>query len=129
MRELEIVNAYIDGMPMSDIMKKFGVGRCSIYYYLKKFGIEPNRKKEFAKLREEYIKLYNKGVKLKDINAKYNKNADVIIYRHIKSNRVKHLNNTQKEFIKNNINKVKQEEIAKELGVTPATIYYHKIKK
>ena len=104
MRELEIVNAYIDGMPMSDIMKKFGVGRCSIYYYLKKFGIEPNRKKEFAKLREEYIKLYNKGVKLKDINAKYNKNADVIIYSDIKSNKVKHLKNTQKEFIKNNIN-------------------------
>ena len=126
--EWGIAKAYIDGMPLSDIVDKFGIGRCSVYYYLKKCGIEPNRKKEFAKMREEYIKLYNEGVKLKEINAKYKKNADVVIYRHTNSNRIRHLNDVQQEFIKNNINKIKQEDIAKELGVTPATITYYKNK-
>ena len=31
--ELAIVNAYIDGVCIVDIVKQFGIGRCSIYYY------------------------------------------------------------------------------------------------
>ena len=67
-------------------------------------------------------------MKLKDINAKYGRHVDVSIYRYIKGDRLQHLNDTQQEFIKNNIEKMKQEDIAKVLGVTAATITYHKNK-
>lgn len=126
--ELEIVNAYIDGLCITDIVKQFGIGRCSIYYYLKKYGVEPNRKRMDEKVKQELLELYNVGMKLKDINAKYGRHVDVSIYRYIKGDRLKHLNDTQQEFIKNNIEKMKQEDIAKVLGVTAATITYHKNK-
>ena len=126
--ELEIVNAYIDGLCITDIVKQFGIGRCSIYYYLKKYGVEPNRKGIDEKLKQELLELYNVGMKLKDINAKYGRHVDVSIYRYTKGNRIQYLNEEQQEFIKNNVDKMKQKDIAKSLGVTSATITYYKNK-
>ena len=126
--ELAIVNAYIDGVCIVDIVKQFGIGRCSIYYYLKKYGVEPNRKKMDEKLKQELLELYNVGMKLKDINAKYGRHVDVSIYRYTKGDRIQYLNEEQQEFIKNNVDKMKQKDIAKSLGVTSATITYYKNK-
>lgn len=127
--ELEIVNAYIDGVAISDIVGKFNIGRCSIYSYLKKHGVSPNRKEISKEKRKELIDLYNAGVKLKDINSQYGKHADSLIYRSIKGNRNSSLNKDGKKFIDENINNMKQKDIAKELGVAPATICYYKNKK
>lgn len=45
MGELEIVHAYIDGIPMKEIQENFNVTRSAVYYYLRKHNVKPNRKK------------------------------------------------------------------------------------
>lgn len=118
----------MDGMPIKDIEVKFDTNRVSIYSYLKKYGVEPNRSKISEELKQELLELYNSGIKLKDINSKYDKHVDGTIYRYTKGNRIQYLNEEQQEFIKNNVDKMKQKDIAKSLGVTSATITYYKNK-
>lgn len=126
--ERNIVRAYVDGMPIKDIEVKFDTNRVSIYSYLKRYGVEPNRSKISEELKQELLELYNSGIKLKDINSKYDKHVDGTIYRYTKGNRIQCLNEEQQEFIKNNVDKMKQKDIAKSLGVTSATITYYKNK-
>lgn len=126
--ERNIVRAYVDGMPIKDIEVKFDTNRVSIYSYLKKYGVEPNRKRISEELKRELLELYNSGMKLKDINAKYGKHVDVRIYKYTKGNRIKYTDEKQRSFIENNLDTMKQTDIAKEIGVTPATVCYHKKK-
>ena len=126
--EWNIVRAYVDGMPIKDIEVKFDTNRASIYSYLKKYRLEPNRSKISEELKRELLELYNSGMKLKDINAKYGKHVDVRIYKYTKGNRIKYTDEKQRSFIENNLDAMKQADIAKEIGVTPATVCYHKKK-
>lgn len=126
MIELEVVNAYIAGTPLREIQEKFGVTKRKIYSCLKKYNVEPNRKKV---LTQEFINdvvgSYESGMPLKAIYDKYNCRCDMVIYKNRKGNRVNYLTDEDKDYISKNYKKLKNREIARKLGVTDGTISFH----
>ena len=66
--ERNIVRAYVDGMPIKDIEVKFDTNRVSIYSYLKKYGVEPNRSKISEELKQELLELFIDILKVTESN-------------------------------------------------------------
>lgn len=126
MIESEIVNAYVAGMSLKDIQKKFGVTKRRIYSSLKKNNVEPNRRKVITQeFVDDVVESYESGMPLKDIYDKYNCRCDMIIYKNKKGNRINYLTDEDKDYISKNYKKLKNREIAKKIGVTDATISFH----
>ena len=125
MRELEIVHAYVDGIPMSLIQENFGVTRSAVYYYLRKHNVKPNRKKVLDdKVIQKMINRYLEGVPLKELNEEFGRRVDSTIYRNVEGNRRIELSEEQKEMLEKNYKKVTNKELAKMLGVSEATITF-----
>lgn len=126
MGELEIVHAYIDGIPMKEIQENFNVTRSAVYYYLRKHNVKPNRKKILdEKLIQKMVDRYLEGVSLKDINKEFGRRVDTIIYRNIEGNRRNEVNEEQKEMVKAYYGKVTNKKLAQMVGVSEATITFY----
>lgn len=126
MRELEIVHAYVDGIPMSLIQENFGVTRSAVYYYLRKHNVNPNRKKILDdKVIKKMVDRYLEGVPLKELNEEFGRRVDSTIYRNVEGNRRNDLSEEQKELLKNNYGKMPNKKLAQMLGVSEATITFH----
>lgn len=126
MRELEIVHAYIDGIPMNEIAENFNVTRSAVYYYLRKHNVKPNRKKILDEnLIQKMVNRYLEGVSLKDINEEFGRRVDTIIYRNIEGNRRNEVNDEQKEMLKKYYGKVTNKKLAQMIGVSEATITFY----
>lgn len=126
MKELEIVHAYIDGIPMNMIQENFNVTRSAVYYYLRKHNVKPNRKKILdEKLIQKMVDKYLEGVPLKDLNKEFGRRVDTTIYRNVEGNRRNEVNEEQKEMLKKYYRKVTNKELAKMIGVSEATITFY----
>ncbi|WP_300857230.1 hypothetical protein [uncultured Clostridium sp.] len=126
MRELEIVHAYVDGIPMSLIQENFGVTRAAVYYYLRKHNVKPNRKKILDdKVIQKMVDKYLEGVPLKQLNKEFGRRVDTTLYRNVEGNRRNDLSEEQKEVLKNNYGKMTNKKLAQMLGVSEATITFY----
>lgn len=126
MRELEIVHAYVDGVPMSVIQENFNVTRSGVYYYLRKYNVKPNRQKVTDKeLIKKIVDKYLEGTALKDLYKEFGFRCDTLLYRNIEGNRRIDLTDEQKKLIIKNYKKVTNKELAKMVGVSEATITFY----
>lgn len=88
-----------------------------------KIKVDENNSNEVIKINSIISKDYEK---LADINDKFGKHCDTVIYKHISGNRQNYLDESQMKFIDENIGIMKQKDIADKLGISPGTITYYK---
>lgn len=71
----DIVQSYLDGMKIDDIMINYNIAAGTILDFLKEAGYKPNRQNYYKSLSEEEIEkvkdMYNEGYSLKDVAIRY----------------------------------------------------------
>lgn len=139
-REKEIQQRYLSGELVRDLMVEFGVNEKTIRRRLYKCSeckkkLDRLNNKKSPKLADlvgdEWERLFNEGVSVKDISEKYGVSNE-IIYRHIKKSS-DYNNKKRKSLTKVEIKEIKTMRksgikvvsIADKFGVTLKTIYQH----
>ena len=122
-----IKRLYKKGIKLNEIENVINTTRRSISYHLHKQKVIPNRRKFelYEDRKNKIIKMYNEGLSIKEIANNLNideKKACCILYRCVKGNRRKVIDNKEEiiEYIKKSNKSGK--EIAKKFNVSEGTI-------
>lgn len=122
-----IKRLYKKGIKLNEIENVINTTRGSIFYHLHKQKVIPNRRKFelYEDRKNKIIKMYNEGLSIKEIANNLNideKKACCILYRCVKGNRRKVIDNKEEiiEYIKKSNKSGK--EIAKKFNVSEGTI-------